>query len=77
MCDQDVPIDYDPTTGRELHKTQWLRVSASKYREYYGVIAWVFNPWTGQPRDLRDVGSDVEGKLIEVPKRCVRRHQIK
>lgn len=55
---------YDPATGAERpypsHAEQW--------REWHGYqTAWLFNPWTGDRRDARDVGSDVLGRAILPP----------
>jgi hypothetical protein len=55
---------YDPATGAERpypsHAEQW--------REWHGyATAWLFNPWTGDRRDARDVGSDVLGRVILPP----------
>ena len=55
---------YDPATGAERpypsHAEQW--------RKWHGYeTAWLFNPWTGERRDARDVGSDVLGRVILPP----------
>lgn len=59
--EQKALMRFDPATGEPKpypsHADQW--------REYNGSAAWLFNPWTGQRRDARDVGSDVQGQLIE------------
>jgi hypothetical protein len=57
---------YDPA----LHHTHPYPNTAAEYRAYHGMIAWLFNPWTGARRDPRDIGSDVFGRLI-VPSRPV------
>ena len=61
MSQQDKLMEFDPATGERrpypCHAEQW--------RLYHGQrTAWLFNPWTGQRRDARDVGSDVQGLLI-------------
>jgi hypothetical protein len=60
MKQQDTLMHFDPATGTEKpypsHAEQW--------RKYHGSTAWLFNPWTGNRRDARDVGSDVHGLLI-------------
>ena len=61
MIQQDKLMEFDPATGDRRpypsHAEQW--------RLYHGQsTAWLFNPWTGQRRDARDVGSDVHGLLI-------------
>lgn len=41
---------------------------AEQWRKYHGKeTAWLFNPWTGEQRDARDVGSDTFGHLIVPP----------
>lgn len=61
---QESLMMFDPATGEShpfpSHAMQWR-----KHRGYY--IAWLFNPWTGERRDARDVGSDVTGQLIAPP----------
>ena len=60
---QEQLIKYSPYTGEE-----WLHPSnAKQWREYHGRVAWLYNPWTGEKRDLRDIGSDVLGELIVPP----------
>lgn len=51
---------FDPCTG-EPHP---YPSQAVDYRQFHGAVAWIYNPWTGEARDLRDVGSDVLGHLI-------------
>lgn len=56
-------MKYDPASGSPnpypSHAAQW--------RDYHGKTAWLFNPWTGQRRDARDIGSDVMGRSIVSP----------
>jgi hypothetical protein len=40
---------------------------AEQYRDWHGVVAWLYNPWTGDMRDPRDIGSDTFGRLIVPP----------
>lgn len=40
---------------------------AKQYREFHGRVAWIFNPWTGEPRWPHDVGTDPFGELILTP----------
>jgi hypothetical protein len=58
---QDALMKFDPATGEERpypsHATQW--------RNWHGIAAWLFDPWTGRRRNAHDVGSDVHGLLIE------------
>lgn len=60
MKQQYTLMHFDPATGWSnpypSHAEQW--------RKYHGAAAWLFNPWTGNRRDARDVGSDVHGLLI-------------
>lgn len=37
---------------------------AAQYRLFHGQVAWLFNPWTGNRRDARDIGTDTFGHLI-------------
>ena len=57
---QDALMKFDPATGGERpypsHATQW--------RNWHGIAAWLFDPWTGKRRNAYDVGSDVYGLLI-------------
>ena len=57
---QDALMKFDPATGEERpypsHATQW--------RNWHGIAAWLFDPWTGKRRNAYDVGSDVYGLLI-------------
>lgn len=57
---QDALMKFDPATGGERpypsHATQW--------RNWHGIAAWLFDPWTGKRRNAHDVGSDVRGLLI-------------
>lgn len=57
---QNILMKFDPATGEERpypsHAAQW--------RNWHGVAAWLFDPWTGKRRNAYDVGSDVHGLLI-------------
>lgn len=57
---QKILMKFDPATGKERpypsHAAQW--------RNWHGVAAWLFDPWTGKRRNAYDVGSDVHGLLI-------------
>ena len=63
MLNQDSLMMFDPAVGTShpfpSHAAQW--------RKHCGQIAWLFNPWTGERRDARDVGSDTFGVLIRPP----------
>jgi hypothetical protein len=55
-------LKFDPATGEEKPYPS----EAEQYRAYHGDVAWLFNPYSGERRDARDVGSDVLGYLIEI-----------
>ena len=57
---QDDLMLFDPATGEEKPYPS----HSDQYRIYHGQVAWLYNPWTGQPRDARDIGSDCFGYLI-------------
>ncbi len=52
---------FDPTDGM----TRPYPSHAKQFREWHGLVAWLYNPWTGEKRDVRDIGSDVQGFLIQ------------
>lgn len=54
-------ILFDPVSGNVSKDIFTLE----EYRQHHGLVAWLYNPWTGEPRDPRDIGSDVQGLLIE------------
>lgn len=58
---QSETMKYDPATGEPRpypsHAAQWRRWHGHN-------CAWLFNPWSGERRDARDVGSDTNGRLI-------------
>ena len=69
MKQQHTLMKYDPATGEDKpypsHSDQW--------RDWHGrTTAWLFNPWTGERRDARNVGSDVVGHLITPPGEPIR-----
>jgi len=53
-------MKYDPSNRQEK---PWPS-EASQWREYHGDVAWLFNPYTGDKRDPRDIGTDTYGLLI-------------
>lgn len=64
MKQQSALMKFDSATGEDKpypsHAAQW--------RDWHGhSTAWLFNPWTGERRDARNVGSDVVGHLIIPP----------
>lgn len=60
---QETLMTHDPATG-ELNP---YPSHAKQYRDYHGQVAWLFNPWNGEERDARDIGTDVFGMLIVPP----------
>ncbi len=61
---QHTLMRFDPATGIE----QPYPSHAEQWREWHGrCTAWLCNPWTGERRDARDVGSDPFGQLIVPP----------
>lgn len=64
MQQQHSVMKYDPATGTPnpypSHAEQW--------REWHGkMVAWLYNPWTGELRLAGDVGTDPYGQLILPP----------
>ena len=57
---QNEPMLFDPATGEGNPGPD----KADMYRTYHGRVAWLYNPWTGKPRDPHNIGSDVQGFLI-------------
>lgn len=53
-------LAYSPVNGEKYEEVQ----SIGEIRERLEGYAWMYNPWTGEPRDLRDIGSDPYGLLI-------------
>lgn len=51
---------FDPTNG----EPEPFPNTVIAYRKWHGLLAWLYNPYTGRHRDVRDIGSDVEGHLI-------------
>lgn len=60
---QNKLMKFDPVTGWQAPYPS----RADDYRKYHGDVAWMFNPWTGNRRDPRDIKSDVLGFLIYAP----------
>lgn len=56
-------MKFDPTDGSPDPQPK----EAGEYRHHHGDVAWLFNPWTGHRRDVRDIGTDVLGYLIVPP----------
>jgi hypothetical protein len=57
---------FDPVAGHNNPQPD----RANDYRNYHGCVAWLFNPYTGDGRDPRDIGSDIQGHLCvpDIPK---------
>jgi hypothetical protein len=54
---------FDPATcGHKPYPSH-----AGQWRDYWGSLAWLYNPWTGDQRKAGDVGSDPFGHLIRPP----------
>lgn len=60
MKNQDDLMKFDPTK-RTPHP---YPSHAAQYRNWHGLMAWLYNPWTGEKRHPADIGSDVQGFLI-------------
>ncbi len=60
MSQDSVEMKYDPADGGMAPSPN----IASHWRTFNGDTAWMYNPWTGELRDARDVGSDPQGMLI-------------
>lgn len=56
-------VRYDPATCMPRPYPS----HADQYRDWHGRVAWIYNPWTGDMRDPRDIGSDTLGHLIAPP----------
>lgn len=57
------PFNYCPLTGNPRP----VFTQAHAYRQALRTARWMFNPWTGQDRDPRDVKSDPLGLLMVPP----------
>jgi hypothetical protein len=54
-------FEFDPILGhREPYPSE-----VQQYRRYFPGYAWLYNPYTGELRDPRDIASDVYGHLIQ------------
>lgn len=63
---QDTLMVYSPANSDDIMP---YPSDAKQWREYHGKEAWLYNPWTGEPRDARDIGSDTFGHLIQPPEK--------
>lgn len=50
-------MKFDPATGEK----DPIPNEAKHYRNFHGDVAWIYNPYSGEKRDPRDIGSDVLG----------------
>lgn len=57
------PAKFNPVFGAGFT----CPISMHTVRELY-IGTWIYNPWTGQPRDQRDIESDPQGRLMKAPK---------
>jgi len=66
---KQVPIymKFDPETGLKIPST-----TPELYRENHTGVAWLYNPYTGDKRDSRDIGSDVFGLLMVAPDESIK-----
>ena len=53
-------MKFDPATGAEKPYPS----HPEQYRAEHGLVAWLYDPFTGKPRDPRDIGSDTFGLLL-------------
>lgn len=60
VASNGVMMRFSPSTGHRLPSF----LSVQDYRQQEGQVAWLFNPFNGTRRDLRDVASDPTGLLI-------------
>lgn len=65
----NVLMKFDPATGTEKPYPS----HPEQYRQHHGQVAWVFNPFTGQQRDARDIGSDTFGLMLQEQAQCAER----
>ena len=63
MKQQYTLMKYDPATGEHRPYPS----NAHDWRKYHEATAWLYNPWSGDKRDPRDIDMDVNGLLI-IPK---------
>jgi len=63
MKQQTILMIIDPAWGTDKPYPS----HAEQYRKYHGEIAWLYNPWTKNSRDPRDIGMDPFGFLIIPP----------
>lgn len=63
---QDATMRFSPVNGLKAPDWTLYPSHAAQFRAYHGPVAWLYNPWTGRPRDPRDIGTDPTGILIAV-----------
>lgn len=61
---QSTPLVYSPLTGNRYISDSY---TAAGHRRDHRMVAWFFNPWTGNARDPRDIDNDPLGYLILPP----------
>lgn len=65
MTYQISPMTHSPVSGAAyVHKTL---VDAGSYRQRNPNLKWLYNPWGGKLRDLRDLAADPYGHAIAPP----------
>ena len=60
MTTQSRVMKFDPQTGAQRPYPS----EAVQYRTLHHGPAWLYNPWTGEPRSAAEVGADMEGKNL-------------
>lgn len=58
---------YSPSNGRLLPLRMRKHFTRKSYTTLLGVVAWKYNPWTGEVRKAPDIIFDPLGKLIAPP----------
>jgi len=58
---------YSPSNGRLLPLRMRMHFTRRSYLMLLGVVAWKYNPWTGEVRAPLDITSDPMGRMIVPP----------
>ena len=61
-----IPLFFDPINGKPMNARS-EPVMPELFRSRHPGAPWLYNPWTGEPRDHRDIALDVAGRLITPP----------
>lgn len=59
----DIPFMFRPDYGLAFMQEE-DRLTAKDWREDAPATAWLWNPWTGKPRDSREIGADPLGERL-------------